>query len=55
MKILAIMGSPHDMRGNTGRLLEEVLSGVQQTGAEIEIISLAKKRLRRASVVISAM
>jgi len=40
MKILAITGSPRGMRGNTGRLLEEVLVGVQEAGAETEILSL---------------
>ena len=40
MKILVIIGSPRGMQGNTGRLLEEVLIGVQETGAETEIISL---------------
>ena len=41
MKILAIMGSPHGMEGNTGRLLEEVLAGVRGCGGEVEIVSLA--------------
>lgn len=40
MKILAIMASPRGMNGNTGRLLEEVLAGVAQTGAETEIVTL---------------
>lgn len=40
MKILAIIASPRGMQGNTGRLLEEVLSGVREAGAETEIISL---------------
>ena len=40
MKILAIMGSPRGMQGNTGRLLEEVLAGVEAFGAETEILSL---------------
>lgn len=40
MKILAIIGSPRGMQGNTGRLLEEVLAGVQASGAETEILSL---------------
>jgi multimeric flavodoxin WrbA len=30
MKILAIMGSPRGMKGNTGRLMEEVLVGAEQ-------------------------
>lgn len=40
MKILAIIGSPRGMQGNTGRLLDEVLSGVEAAGAETEILSL---------------
>lgn len=40
MKILAIIGSPRGMQGNTGRLLEEVLAGVEAAGGEFEIISL---------------
>jgi len=40
MKILAINASPRGMQGNTGRLLEEVLNGVKQTGVEVEIINL---------------
>lgn len=41
MKIIAIIGSPHGMRGNTGRLLEEVIAGASAAGAEIETVSLA--------------
>jgi len=37
MKILAINGSPRGMGGTTGRLLEEVLAGAVQAGADIEI------------------
>jgi multimeric flavodoxin WrbA len=40
MKILAIIGSPRGMLGNTGRLLDEVLAGVNETGAETEILSM---------------
>jgi multimeric flavodoxin WrbA len=40
MKILAIIGSPRGMQGNTGRLLEEVLTGVEAAGGEFEILSL---------------
>ncbi len=40
MKILAIIASPRGMQGNTGRLLEEVLAGVEACGAETEILSL---------------
>jgi multimeric flavodoxin WrbA len=45
MKILAIMGSPHGMKGNTGRLLEEVLAGVRQEGGEVEIVSLSESKV----------
>jgi len=40
MKILAIIASPRGMQGNTGRLLDEVLTGVSAAGAETEILSL---------------
>lgn len=41
MNIIAIIGSPHGMKGNTGRLLDEVVAGAAAAGATIEIISLA--------------
>ena len=40
MKILAIIASPRGMQGNTGRLLEEVLAGANEYGAETEVLSL---------------
>ncbi len=45
MKILAIMGSPNGMRGNTGRLLEEVLAGVREAGGDVELISFAESKV----------
>ena len=45
MKVLAIMGSPQGMNGNTGRLLEEVLAGVRQEGSEVEIVSLSESKV----------
>ena len=45
MKILAIMGSPNGVKGNTGRLLEEVLAGVRQGGGEVELVSLSESRV----------
>ncbi len=45
MKILAIIGSPHGTHGNTGRLLVEVLAGVEEFGGEVETISLAKAKV----------
>lgn len=40
MKVLTIIASPRGMQGNTGRLLDEVLAGVEDYGAETEILSL---------------
>ncbi|MEJ2698471.1 MAG: flavodoxin family protein [Desulfuromonadales bacterium] len=45
MKFLAILGSPHGKKGNTAKLLEEVLAGVVEAGGEVEMISLAEKRV----------
>ena len=45
MKIVAIIGSPRGMQGNTGRLLEEVLAGVRLGGGEAEIVSLSKSKI----------
>ena len=41
MKILAILGSPHGMKGSTGQLLTEVLHGAQNAGATTALLSLA--------------
>ena len=46
MKIIAIIGSPHGMQGNTGRLLDEVVAGAATAGATIEIISLAGVKMQ---------
>jgi multimeric flavodoxin WrbA len=46
MKILAINGSPHGMTGNTGRLLDEVLAGVQEGGAEVELVLLSRAKVQ---------
>ena len=40
MKIVAIMGSPHAMKGNTGTVLEALLSGAQNAGAETQVFCL---------------
>lgn len=45
VKILAVMGSPHGMKGNTGRLLEEVLAGVEQGGGDVELVNLVQKKV----------
>ena len=46
MKIVAINGSPRGMGGTTGRLLEELLAGVAESEAEMEIISLAETPIK---------
>ena len=46
MKIIAINGSPRGMGGATGRLLEEVLAGVTDAGAEVEVICLAESPIK---------
>jgi multimeric flavodoxin WrbA len=40
MQIVCIVGSPHGPRGNTARLLQEVLAGAAAHGARAEIIYL---------------
>ena len=41
MKITAILGSPHGLRGATGTLLAEVVRGARQAGAdEVAVLSL---------------
>ena len=46
MKIIAINGSPRGMGGTTGRLLEEVLLGATQAGAEVEVICLSETPIK---------
>ena len=46
MKIVSIIASPRGMQGNTGRLLEEVLVGVKETGADVEILSLSSLKVQ---------
>ncbi len=45
MRILAVLGSPRGMRGNTGRLLEEVLKGIRAEGAETDLVSLSEAKV----------
>ena len=46
MKILAIIASPRGMKGNTGRLLDEVVAGAKDYGAETEVLSLSSLKVR---------
>lgn len=45
MNITVIIGSPKGMRGNTGRLLEEVMAGFDK-GVQIELIELSKLKVK---------
>ena len=42
MKIVAIMGSPRGMKGNTGRLLQSLLDGAEAAGAQTEVHSITR-------------
>ncbi len=42
MKLLAIIGSPRGMHGNTGQVLEAVLRGAREAGAEVVVRSLSE-------------
>jgi multimeric flavodoxin WrbA len=44
MKIVVLIASPHGMKGNTGRLLEEVMAGLCNE-AEIELIDLSGRKV----------
>jgi multimeric flavodoxin WrbA len=46
MHLVVIMGSPRGVKGNTGRLLDEVVNGATATGAEVELIDLSKTKVR---------
>ena len=45
MKITVIIGSPHGMHGNTGRLVEEVMAGLG-AAAELELLDLSTLHLQ---------
>ncbi|WP_243688121.1 flavodoxin family protein [Geotalea toluenoxydans] len=42
MNFIAINGSPHAQRGNTGLLLDKVVEGVQNAGGTVEMVYLSK-------------
>jgi multimeric flavodoxin WrbA len=46
LNIVSILGSPHGLAGNTGRLLELVLAGVRAEGASTETICLGAGEVR---------
>jgi multimeric flavodoxin WrbA len=41
MKLIAIIGSPKNMQGYTGSLVDPMLKAAQQEGVSIEVYSLA--------------
>ncbi|HLA26631.1 MAG TPA: flavodoxin family protein [Syntrophales bacterium] len=45
MKIVALLGSPHGLKGNTARLLKIVLEGAKKEGARTEIIVVNWKKV----------
>ena len=46
MKLVAILGSPHGMKGNTGQLLQGVLDGARTSGFDVSTYSLADLAVR---------
>lgn len=40
MKIIGIVGSPRGVKGNTGRLMQEVLAAAKEESATIETVAL---------------
>ena len=46
MKVLAIMGSPHGMKGNTGKLLKPAIESAQKAGASVSTMCLADYTVR---------
>ena len=40
MKLVAVMGSPHGMAGNTGQLLEACVSAARDAGADVSVFCL---------------
>jgi len=41
MELVAILGSPHGMKGNTGKLLAGLLDGAKSAGADVVTYSLS--------------
>ena len=46
MKIVAIIGSPRGIKGNTGALLKLVLEGAERSGASTEVIAIKKQEVK---------
>jgi multimeric flavodoxin WrbA len=45
MNIVAVLGSPHGMKGSTGKLLDALLAAAKGRGADVTLFSLAKLKV----------
>jgi len=45
MQIVAVLGSPHGMKGSTGKVLEALASAARACGADVSVLSLAELRV----------
>ena len=55
MKILAIIGSPHGMQGNTGRLLNEMLAGSDKVAGRLSCFLFQSQKFCRVSGAVSVI
>ena len=46
MNIVAIIGSPHGMQGNTGTLLQSLVESAESAGARVNVFSLAAMKVK---------
>jgi len=46
MKLVAVIGSPNGMKGNTGKMLQAALDGAKEAGATVQVFSLADKPVK---------
>jgi len=45
MKLVAVLGSPKGMQGNTGMVLGALLDGAREAGAEVELFELGRRHV----------
>jgi multimeric flavodoxin WrbA len=46
MKVVAVIGSPHGMEGNTGQLLQPLLDAVKRAGGETKVFLLSEMEVQ---------
>jgi multimeric flavodoxin WrbA len=46
MKLMAVMGSPHGMAGNTGPMLKALIDAAKDAGAEVDLFCLSEMDVR---------